>query len=179
MAFYQIFCPYFSGNFKEESMKDIKRILAICGVTSCSKEIVDCGVSMAGIYKADLYFIHIIHNPFGLEGWNLPMFSLEEDYYKLLEETKEELEKIVAAEQKNGLNIRGLVREGPPTEQILKTIKEKKIDLLIMSAHEETRMGRLEARLENFLFGASKDEIINKMPCSIMLVKQGPGPDGH
>ena len=156
-------------------MREIKRILAMCGVTTCCQEIVDCGVNLARSYKAELYFIHIIHNPFGMEGWNLPMFSLEEDYYKLLEETKEELEKIVASEQKNGLNIRGLVREGPPTEQILKTIKEKKIDLLIMSAHEETRMGRLEARLENFLFGASKDEIINKMPCSIMLVKQEPG----
>lgn len=156
-------------------MREIKRILAMCGVTTCCQEIVDHGISLARSYKAELYFIHIIHNPFGLEGWNLPMFSLEKDYYRLIEETKKDLDRIVATEQKNGLKIRGLIKEGPPTEEILKTIKEEKIDLLIMHSHEESRMERLEARLENFLFGASKEQIIRKMPCSVLLVKQEPG----
>ena len=156
-------------------MGEIKRILAMCGVSTSCQEIIDCGISLARKYKAELYFIHIIHNPFGLEGWNLPMFSLEEEYYKLLEETKKDLDEIIAQEQKNGLLIRGLVREGPPTDEILKVIKEENIDLLIMHTHEETRMERLELRLENFLFGASKQELIRKMPCSILLLKQVPG----
>jgi universal stress protein A len=156
-------------------MREIKRILAMCGVTTCCQEIVDYGISLARSCKAELYFIHIIHNPFGLEGWNLPMMSLEDEYYKLLEETKEDLDKIVAREQKNGLKIRGLIKEGPPTEEILKAIKEESIDLLIMHAHEESRMEHLESRLENFLFGASKEQIIRKMPCSVLLVKQEPG----
>jgi nucleotide-binding universal stress UspA family protein len=100
---------------------------------------------------------------------------MEEEYYKLLEETKKDLDEIIAEEQKNGLLIRGVVREGPPTDEILKVIKEENIDLLIMHAHEETRMERLELRLENFLFGASKQELILKMPCSILLLKQEPG----
>ena len=156
-------------------MGEIKRILAMCGVSTSCQEIIDCGISLARKYKAELYFIHIIHNPFGLEGWNLPMFSMEEEYYKLLEETKKDLDEIIALEQKNGLLIRGLVREGPPTDEILKVIKEENIDLLIMHTHEETRMERLELRLENFLFGASKQELIRKMPCSILLLKQLPG----
>jgi nucleotide-binding universal stress UspA family protein len=156
-------------------MGEIKRILAMCGVATCCQEIIDCGISLAHKYKAELYFIHIIYNPFGLQGWNLPMFSMEEEYYKLLEETKRDLDEIIAEEQKNGLLIRGVVREGPPTDEILKVIKEENIDLLIMHAHEETRMERLELRLENFLFGASKQELILKMPCSILLLKQEPG----
>ena len=156
-------------------MGEIKRILAMCGMSTSCQEIIDCGISLARKYKAELYFIHIIHNPFGLEGWNLPMFSMEEEYYKLLEETKKDLDEIIAQEQKNGLLIRGLVREGPPTDEILKVIKEENIDLLIMHTHEETRMERLELRLENFLFGASKQELIRKMPCSILLLKQVPG----
>jgi len=155
-------------------MGEIKRILAMCGITTCCQEIIDCGISLARKHKAELYFIHIIHNPFGLQGWNLPMFSMEEEYYNLLEETKKDLDIIIAREQKNGLLIRGLVREGPPTDEIIKVIKGENIDLLIMHAHEETRMERLELRLENFLFGASKQELIRKMPCSILLLKQEP-----
>jgi nucleotide-binding universal stress UspA family protein len=153
-------------------MKEIKKILAMCGVTTCCKEIVDSGISLARKYNAEICFLNIIHNPFGLEGWNLPMMSLKEDYYKLLEDTKEDLDRIVTSEEKNGLRIRGIIKEGPPTEELLKVIKEENIDLLIMHAHEETRMERLESRLENFLFGASKEQIIRKMPCSILLVKE-------
>jgi universal stress protein A len=153
-------------------MGEIKRILAMCGITKCCQEVVDYSISMARNNKAELIFIHIVHNPFGLEGWNLPMMSLEEDYLNLLAETKEDLERIVAEEKRNGLLVRGIIREGRPTDEILKTIKEEKIDLLIMHAHEETRMERLESRLENFLFGASKEEIIKKMPCSILLLKR-------
>ncbi len=155
-------------------MGEFKRILAMCGITTCCQEVVDYSISIARSNKAELLFIHIIHNPFGLEGWNLPMMSLDDDYYNLLAETRENLNKIVEQEKKNGLMIRGLIREGRPTEEILKTIKEEKVDLLIMHAHEETRMERLESRLENFLFGASKEEIIRKMPCSILLLKRGP-----
>jgi len=35
----------------------------MCGVTTCCQEIVDYGISLARNCKADLYFIHIIHNP--------------------------------------------------------------------------------------------------------------------
>lgn len=156
-------------------MREIKRILAMCGVTTCCQEIVDYGISLARNCNAELFFIHIVHNPFGLEGWNLPMFSLEDDYYKLLKDTKEDLDRIVAREQRNGLSIRGLVREGPPTEELVKVIEEEKIDILIMHSQEETRLERLETRLENFLFGSSREEIIRRMPCSVLLVKKEPG----
>jgi universal stress protein A len=155
-------------------MGEFKRILAMCGITTCCREVIDYSISIARSNKAELLFIHIVHNPFGLEGWNLPMMSLDDDYFNLLNDLKADLEKIVAEEKKNGLLVRGLIKEGSPTDVILNTIKEEKVDLLIMHAHEETRMERLELRLENFLFGASKEEIIRKMPCSILLLKKGP-----
>jgi len=102
------------------------------------------------------------------------MFTLEDDYLAILAEAKEDLDRIIKQEQKNGLLIKGLIREGRPTDEILKVIKEEKIDILIMHAHEETHIERLELRLENFLFGASKQEIIRNMPCSILLLKQEP-----
>lgn len=66
------------------------------------------------------------------------------------------------------MSIKELVREGEPTEEILKTIAEEKIDLLVMLAHEE-------GRLEDLFFNRSNDELVRKMPCSIMLVKKEPG----
>ena len=47
-------------------------------------------------------------------------------------------------------------------------VTDENIDLIIMLAHEQ-------GRLEHFLFGRSNEEIIRKMPCSILMVKKEAG----
>ncbi len=94
---------------------------------------------------------------------------MEEDYRKEIKKSKEDLNTIINAEKGKGLTIKELIKEGNPTEEIFVAIKENKIDLVIMLAHEEWR-------LEHFLFGRSKEEIIRKMPCSVLLLKEEPQP---
>lgn len=148
-------------------MKDVKKILVVCRDTKYSQEAVHFGVSLARSYSADLWILHVVHDPFGMEGWNLPFLSVEEDYKKFLEEAKAELHAMIAAEKAKGLEIRELIREGEPAREIQKVIREEKIDLLVMVGHEE-------GRLEHFLFGRSNDDLIRKMPCDILLVRQEP-----
>jgi nucleotide-binding universal stress UspA family protein len=81
-----------------------------------------------------------------------------------LERVKQELDKIIDSEKKKGMTIREFIKEGDPVEGILKTIKDEKIDLLILRAYEQ-------GRIERFLISGSNDAIILKMPCSILLVK--------
>jgi len=149
-------------------MKDIKRILVVSRMTQYCREAVRQGISMAKKYGAELYVIHVIHNPFGYEGWNLPMVSLKEEYNRIQEKAKADLDAIIASEKSGDLIVKELVRPGDPAKEVLKVLKEENIDLLIMLAHEEWR-------LEHFLFGRSNEEIIRKMPCSIFLVKKEPG----
>ncbi len=65
------------------------------------------------------------------------------------------------------MEIKEVIREGEPTTVILEVVKEERIDLLIMLAHED-------GRLEHFLFGRSNEEIVRRTPCSIFLVKKEP-----
>ena len=64
-----------------------------------------------------------------------------------------------------GLAVKTVMKEGDPSVEIIKMVKEENIDLLIMLAHEE-------GHIEHFLFGRENEELIRKMPCSIMLVKK-------
>lgn len=148
-------------------MEDIKRILVVSRMTTYCQEAVHCGVSLARKFNAELSIIHVIHNPFGLEGWNLPIVSLEKEYQELMKKAKEDLDRILKNERSEGLEVTELIRKGNPTEEIVKAVKELDIDLLIMLAHEEWR-------LEHFLFGRSNEDIIRKMPCSVLLVKKEP-----
>ena len=98
------------------------------------------------------------------------MISLIEERKRELEREKKELDRIINIEKKKGMTIKEFIKEGDPVEEILKTIEDEKIDLVILRAQEE-------GRIERFLVGGSNDAIIRKMPCSIFLVKAELVPD--
>ncbi len=148
-------------------MEDINRILVVSRDTKYCREAVHYGISLARKYKSEISIIHVVHDPFGLEGWNLPIMSLQEEYKRILKEAREDIERIIKEEKAKGLPIHNIIKEGHPTHEILKFVKEEKIDLLIMLAHEESR-------IEHFLFGRSNEELIRKLPCSMLLVKKEP-----
>jgi nucleotide-binding universal stress UspA family protein len=154
---------------RKELMDEIKRILVVSRMTQYCRKAVHCGISMAEKYGAELYVIHVIHNPFGYKGWNLPMVSLEAEYKRMQEKAKAELDEIIESERINGLPVKEELKTGEPSTEILNFVEEKSIDLIIMLAHQEWR-------LEHFFFGRSNEELIRKMPCSILLLKQEPQP---
>jgi universal stress protein A len=148
-------------------MEIINRILVVSRSTTSSITAVHAGVSLAIKYGAKLFIIHVVHDPFKLEGWNLPLADLEKDYQKLLKKMRQQLDDSIKNESREGVPIEVLMPEGDPTEEVLKTVKEKKIDLLVMVAHEE-------GHVEHFLFGRSNQKLLLKMPCAILLVKKEP-----
>lgn len=148
-------------------MEDIKRILVVSRTTKYCRKALHYGVSLSKKYGAELYIIHVVHEPFLFSGWNLPMPTLQKEYKKTLDEAKKELEAVIDHEKEKGVKVKELVVEGKPTEEILKAVKKNKIDLLVMLAHEE-------GRFEHFLFGRSNDEIFRKLPCSVLLIKNEP-----
>jgi len=148
-------------------MEDFKNILVVSRMSRYDGKAVHFGVSLAKKYGASLCVLHVVHDPFGIEGWNLPLPNLEKDYQNLMKRTRQELDEIIATENRSGMNIDILMREGEPTSEIVAVAKERHIDLMIMLSHEE-------GHLEHFLFGRSNHELVLRMPCSILLVKKEP-----
>jgi len=150
-------------------MEELKRILVVSTMTKNCEKAVHYGVSLSQKYGTELVVLHVVHDPIIFWGWNLPIPSLEADLKKTMEQAKKELDAVIRAEKKKGVNIKELVREGKPADEILRVVKEEKIDLIILLAHEE-------GHLEHFLFGRTNEDIIRKMPCSVFLVKKEPEP---
>lgn len=149
-------------------MEEVNRILVVSRMTTNCRKALHYGISLSKRYCASLSIIHVVHNPFGLEGWNLPPLpSCVTNYSILLKKSKDDIDAAINAERAQGMGIKVLIREGEPAEIILRVVKEENIDLLIMLAHEE-------GRTEHFLFGRSNEELIRKMPCSILFVKKEP-----
>ena len=148
-------------------MDDINRILVVSRSTKYCKKALHYGISLAKCYNSKLYVMHVLHDPFSYDGWNLPIPSLKQEYEELVQKAREEIDRIIKSEKADGLEITESVRDGKPVDEIIKIVKDEKIDLVIMLAHEE-------GRFEHYLFGRAIEELTRKMPCSIFLVNYNP-----
>ncbi|GFE60630.1 universal stress protein [Geobacter sp. AOG2] len=153
-------------------MENIRRILVISRMTQYCRKAIHSGVSLARKYDAELQVLHLVSNPTAMKAVNAPGLFPEEDYKNypnIQREAKEELDKVIKQEIKDGFPIKELISDHDPVNEIVRVVEEGAIDLIVMLAHEE-------GRLEHALFGREKDAIIRRMPCSILLVKSEPGP---
>lgn len=146
-------------------MKTFKNILVVSRSTKHCREAVETGIALARQYGSHLYLLHVIHDPFSLDGWNLPVSNFHDEYEKMIADARKELDRMVKIEKDKGLPVTVWVKDGQPAEEIKKVVEEEKIDLIIMLAHEE-------GRLEHFLFGRTNHDILRKLPASILLVKK-------
>jgi len=151
-------------------MHDVKRILVVSRSTKYSSKGVHYGISLARAIGAELFVLHVFDDVFRLEHWQLPIPSLrafEEEYRAMQERVKEEIDEMIRSEHAKGLRIQVLMRDGNPEREILQVVEENKIDLLIIIAYSE-------GRLEHFLFGRTNEDLLRKLPCSVLFVKKEP-----
>ena len=100
-----------------------------------------------------------------MDGWNLPAPTFQDEFDKMIQDVRNDLERMIRTEKAEGMDITEWIREGEPADEIQKVVESEKIDLVIMLAHQE-------GRLEHFLFGKTNDKIIRQMPATLMLVKK-------
>lgn len=141
-----------------------KNILVVSSSTDHCVTVLRNGISLARRYGAKLYLLHIIHDPFNLDGWNLPAPSFGEEYKKMIARARRQIERLVKAEKAEGLVIKESIKSGRPADEIQNAVESYDIDLILMPAHKE-------GRFEHFLFGKTNDTTIRRLPASLMLVK--------
>jgi nucleotide-binding universal stress UspA family protein len=152
-------------------MEIFKRILVICRMNPYSQKTIETGISLARTYKAKLFVLHLVSDPVELMTMNASGLFPEAQYtsyFNNQREAKEQMDMIIKQESGLGFPIHELVSERDSAENVLTVIREEKIDLLLMNAHEE-------GRIEHALFGGKDDALLRMMPCSILLVKNEPG----
>lgn len=152
-------------------MKSFSRILVISRLIPYSRKAIALGVSLARRHDAELFVLHLVSHPVDMMALNAPGQFPDEEYKKYndsLQEAKELLNTVIEQEKQDEGSIKELVSDRDSVEEIERVVSEEKIDLIIMSAHEE-------GRIEHALFGGENDTIVRRMPCSILLVKNEPG----
>jgi universal stress protein A len=147
-------------------MEDVKRILVMSRSTKDCKKAVHYGISLARTCGARLSILHVMYDPFGLRfapfTYHIP--DLQKEYRAMMEEVKRDLVSMIEKEKAGGMDITEMVKDAEPVHEIIKVVEAEKIDVLIMAAHDETR-------IEHIIYGWINHEIVRRLPCSVFLVK--------
>jgi nucleotide-binding universal stress UspA family protein len=152
-------------------METFNKILVISQSTQECQKALDYGITLAKKFDAELCVLQTFYNTFGLRGLNLPISSqmIEEGFRKMQEDTRKEIERMVEKAKKDDLKVQVLLREGKFMDEVTKVVDEEKVDLMVIAAHSEWR-------LEHLFFGRNNEEVLRKLLCSVIFVKDDPMP---
>lgn len=145
-------------------MVALKNILVVTYSVKESQKVLQTGISLARKYDGKVHLLHVIHDPFSLEGWNIPVPSFEEEYQNMVAKARKGLHRKIAAEKAEALVENLWIKDGKPHDEIQRAVESEKIDVVLIPAHPE-------GRLEHFIFGKDNDALIRKLPATLMLVK--------
>ncbi|OGV97931.1 MAG: hypothetical protein A2Z59_11040 [Nitrospinae bacterium RIFCSPLOWO2_02_39_17] len=146
-------------------MQKIERILLPTDFSDFSKNAMEYAVSLVRMHKAKLYVLHVIEHIFDISGFYVPHLPVNELYREMEETAKNEIEKFINKKSREGIEVENMVVSGTPFLEIIRTAREKNIDLIVIATHGRTG-------LEHVLFGSVAEKVVRKSPCSVFVVKQ-------
>ena len=141
----------------------VKRILVPTDLTNKSDKAIEFGVVLAKLFGAHLTLLHVYQDPYYAVAYVLGPHAqdpaLQDQTY--FENT---LKTIVRGVTKEYLDCDAELCDGVPCEEIVKSAKERDIDLIIISTHHYNWLTRLA-------FGCDAEQILRHAPCPILVLQ--------
>ena len=112
----------------------------------------------------EILLVHVMelpHYPTLFEGTALVVPPIDENLRKQLEA---QLEKSAAEVRDSGLRCRSILREGPPTSELLDCAKEQSADLIVIATHGYTG-------IKHMLLGSTAEQVVRHACCPVLTIR--------
>lgn len=150
----------------------IRSILLPTDFSECANYALSYASAFAREAGASIICVHVIEPVVPTVGYSgvtepLPMADISE---QLEESATRELPKIGQQEECSGLAVEQVIVHGDAASEIVRVAKERQVDLIVISSHGRTGLGRM-------LFGSTAEQVVRHAPCPVLVVKP-PQEDG-
>jgi nucleotide-binding universal stress UspA family protein len=142
----------------------IKTILYATDFSQGARAAMDHVISLAQDYDAKLILLHVIQD-ISVAEWYIPTtLSVAEVVADIEKNAWQEMEKWAAEFAPKVNNIEKIIVRGVPFVEIIKTAREKNIDLIVIGTHGRTG-------IDHMLFGSTAEKVVRKAPCPVLTVR--------
>lgn len=144
----------------------IRSILLPTDFSECGNFALAYATSLARTFGASIVCVHVIEPIVPTVGYSgmtepLPIADIAE---QLEDSAERELPKLAECEECAGLEIEELLTHGEAASEIVRVAKEREVDLIVISSHGRTGLGRM-------LFGSTAEAVVRHAPCPVLVVK--------
>src|SRR3990172_11060531 len=148
---------------------EIRSILVPTDFSECGNYALSYAASLARSFNASIICVHVIEPIVPTVGYSgmtepLPIADITE---QLEDSAERELPKLAECEDCAGLDIEELIVHGEAASEIVRVAKERKVDLIVVSSHGRTGLGRI-------LFGSTAEAVVRHALCPVLVVKPAP-----
>jgi nucleotide-binding universal stress UspA family protein len=147
-------------------MADIKRILFATDFSDNSKYALTFAISFAQKYDAMLYILHVIQQP----SYPLGMYAeisfdaMDKFSQSISDAVEKEMQTLKEKDLKGYPKYECMIVHGTPFLEILRTAKEKNVELIVVGTHGRTG-------LDHVLFGSTAEKVVRRAPCPVLSVR--------
>lgn len=143
-------------------MIKLKKILCPIDFSECSLYALSYATDLSSKEHASLYLIHVIETHISGIGDIMKQIDLLLDD-KQIDNLRIQLINLIPNDIRSNIHTEPIVEKGIPFVEIIKTAKDKQVDLIVMGTHGRTG-------LEHILIGSVAERVIQRAPCPVLSI---------
>src|SRR5438046_10607725 len=119
--------------------------------------------------QSKIIYMHFVEPIFPTVGYTglaepLPIADVSE---QLEDSAERQLPKLAESEEYADLEIEEVIVHGDPAAEIVRVADERRVDLIVISSHGRTGLGRI-------IFGSTAEAVVRHAGCPVLVVKPPP-----
>ena len=145
-------------------MYKVERILCPTDFSEGSLQALSAATDIAAKLGAELSIVHVVPIMSTLPTDPNFVFEVHQRQDSLFGEMEKRLYEVARESKDKGILGRVFVGHGDAAAEIVRVAKERSVDLIVVSSHGRTGLGRI-------LFGSTAEAIVRHAPCPVLVVK--------
>lgn len=147
----------------------LRKVLLPTDFSGCANYALFYAASIARATGATIICVHVVEPIVPAVGYTglaepMPIADISE---QLEDSAERELPQLAECEEFDGLDVEEVIVHGDPAAEIVRVAAEREVDLIVVSSHGRTGLGRI-------LFGSTAEAVVRHASCPVLVVKPPP-----
>lgn len=147
----------------------LRTILLPTDFSGCANYALPYAAAIARAAKAKVICIYVVEPIVPAVGYTglaepMPIADISE---QLEDSAERELPQVMQCEELHGLQVEEVIAHGDAAAEIVRVAAERKVDLIVISSHGRTGLGRM-------IFGSTAEAVVRHAGCPVLVVKPPP-----